>query len=360
MEFFDKKQEVLEVKLTPYGKYKLSQGRFKPTYYSFFDEGVLYDGQSSGEGKGGFVEKQNEIELRIQDNTAMLKTLNVYSGIQTTLGERAAIIQDRLANADNSLLGDPLFGDPGAIYAGEELQPVATRAEFLTRPLGKSKISVDKQPCWRISALGQGLSSSASTWTRVRTQPDETTTYKEIENIPQIDVSFKYNTYVQSLEPETAAYYAAANGATDPIVQDTVFTTPTEANTIKSITTSIVDGVYINVEHKALVLEINEENVDFNKENFEIEVFLSGASYGTSDNGFLKQLRFHKNPDELFVEDDVGYYLRINKDKEIDPNLMRNLGANDPGLKDVQSGAISTRQYFIKDLYTPADELCED
>jgi hypothetical protein len=360
MEFFDKKQEVLEVKLTPYGRYKLSQGRFKPTYYSFFDEGILYDGQSSGEGKGGFIEKQNEIELRIQDKTAMLKTLNVYSGIQTTLGERAAIIQDRLANADNSLLGDPLFGDPGAIYAGEELQPVATRAEFLTRPLGKSKISMDKQPCWHISALGQELSSSTSTWTRVRTQPDETTTYKEIENIPQIDISFNYDTYVQKLEPEVAAYYDSAGGTNDAIVQDTVFTTPAEANTIKSITTSIVDNVYINVEHKALVLEINEENVDFNKENFEIEVFLSGAAYGTSDNGFLKLLRFHKNPDMLFEKDDVEYYLTLNKDEEIDRQLMKNLGINDIGIRDVETDVISTRQYFIKDLYVPSDELCED
>jgi len=37
MEFFNKKEEVLEVKLTPYGRYKLSKGLLRPTYYAFFD-----------------------------------------------------------------------------------------------------------------------------------------------------------------------------------------------------------------------------------------------------------------------------------------------------------------------------------
>jgi hypothetical protein len=377
MEFFDKKQEVLEVKLTPYGRYKLSQGRLKPTYYSFFDEGVLYNSRYSAEGdlrgllpsgvqvsEAGFVEKQNEIESRIQDKTAMLKTLNVYSGIQTTLGQRAAIIQDRLANADNSLLGDPLYGDPGAIYAGEELQPIAPRIDFLTRPLGKSKISVDKQPCWHISALGQEFSSSTSTLVRTRTQPytppDVPTTYQEVQNIPQIDISFKYDTYVQKLEPSVAAYYADAGGTNDVYVQDTVFTTPTKAETLKAITTSIINNVYINVAHKALVLEINEENVDFNKENFEIEVFLSGAAHGTSDNGYLEQLRFSLDPDTLFDQDHVEYYLTINSDEEINTQIMKNLGASMAGMLDRETGALSTRQYFIKDLYGPAEELCED
>ena len=309
-------------------------------------------------------EKQNEIELRIQDKTCMLKTLNVYSGIQTTLGERAAIIQDRLANADNSLLGDPLYGDPGAIYSGEELQPIATRAEFLTRPLGKSKISTDKQPCWQIAALGQEFSSSTSTWLRTRTQPyappDPPTTYQEVRQIPQIDISFKYDTYAELLDPEMATYYDTVGPGSGEIGKDTVFTTPTTSNTLKAITTSIIDGAYINVAHQALVLEINEENVDFNKENFDIEVFLSGAAYGTVDNGYLKQLRFNIDPNTLFDSDDVEHYITINRDAEINTQIMKNVGASTAGMRDTETGAISTRQYFIKDLYAPSDELCED
>ena len=38
MEFFNKKEEVIDIKLTQYGKYLLSQGKFKPVFYSFSDE----------------------------------------------------------------------------------------------------------------------------------------------------------------------------------------------------------------------------------------------------------------------------------------------------------------------------------
>jgi len=38
MEFFNKKEEVLDVQLTEYGKYLLSQGRMKPAFYAFYDD----------------------------------------------------------------------------------------------------------------------------------------------------------------------------------------------------------------------------------------------------------------------------------------------------------------------------------
>ena len=43
--FLDKKERVVDFKLTPYGKHKLAVGKFKPTYYSFFDNGVVYDNE---------------------------------------------------------------------------------------------------------------------------------------------------------------------------------------------------------------------------------------------------------------------------------------------------------------------------
>ena len=43
MKFMDKKEQVLDIKMTPYGEYLLSQGRFKPEYYSFYDDNILYE-----------------------------------------------------------------------------------------------------------------------------------------------------------------------------------------------------------------------------------------------------------------------------------------------------------------------------
>jgi len=50
MEFFNKKEEVIEVQLTEYGKYLLSLGRMRPAYYSFFDDDILYDTEALEQG----------------------------------------------------------------------------------------------------------------------------------------------------------------------------------------------------------------------------------------------------------------------------------------------------------------------
>ena len=56
MTFFNKKEEVIQIKLTQYGKHLLSKGKFKPTYYAFFDDSVLYDSNYAGH-----TEVQNDI-----------------------------------------------------------------------------------------------------------------------------------------------------------------------------------------------------------------------------------------------------------------------------------------------------------
>lgn len=69
MEFFDKKEEVIDVKLTRYGRNLLSKGMFRPQYYMFFDDDILYNSQ-----KAGFTESQNSTEVRILEETPKLKT----------------------------------------------------------------------------------------------------------------------------------------------------------------------------------------------------------------------------------------------------------------------------------------------
>ena len=48
MSFFDKKEEVISIELTPYGRNLLSLGKLKPSYYAFFDDDVLYNIQAAG------------------------------------------------------------------------------------------------------------------------------------------------------------------------------------------------------------------------------------------------------------------------------------------------------------------------
>ena len=79
MEFFNKKQDVLDIQLTGYGKQLLSKGIFKPAYYAFSDDGIMYDvkwvsGSAGGTAPEYDYEEQSEREPRIQEDTPRFKT----------------------------------------------------------------------------------------------------------------------------------------------------------------------------------------------------------------------------------------------------------------------------------------------
>jgi len=67
VKFINQKEQVLEVEMTSYGKSLFAKGQFKPEYYTFFDEGILYDGKY-----GNITENQNKIVERIKDRTPRL------------------------------------------------------------------------------------------------------------------------------------------------------------------------------------------------------------------------------------------------------------------------------------------------
>ena len=75
--FLNKKEQVIDFKLTPYGKQRLSVGQFKPVFYSFFDDGILYDSQYAG-----FTEKQNDINNRIKNETQFIEGILSFTDIE--------------------------------------------------------------------------------------------------------------------------------------------------------------------------------------------------------------------------------------------------------------------------------------
>ena len=67
MEFFDKKEEVLDIVLTRKGKEKLAAGKLSPAYYKFHDDAISYDIGFDG----GLSELQNETHQRIKDSVSL-------------------------------------------------------------------------------------------------------------------------------------------------------------------------------------------------------------------------------------------------------------------------------------------------
>ena len=78
MKFLNKKERVLDVQLTQYGKAMLSVGDFEPHYYAFFDDDVTYDSNY-----GGVNEGQNESEPRIKEDLQM-QAPYVFKSVEPT------------------------------------------------------------------------------------------------------------------------------------------------------------------------------------------------------------------------------------------------------------------------------------
>ena len=80
MLFANKKEEVLDIQLTPHGRYLLSIGKLRPVYYSFHDSNILYDGDYAN-----VTEYSKDIEDRIQHNTPQPKTITTRVGREYNL-----------------------------------------------------------------------------------------------------------------------------------------------------------------------------------------------------------------------------------------------------------------------------------
>lgn len=128
MSFFDSKQEVLKLELTPYGRAMLSNGTLKPKYYSFHDDDILYDiSYASGS------ESQNYSFTRILEETPYSKP------------------QGRIKSVNSSVTNLKLKND------------LTDNNLFLTA-LGNSSINSDYKPAWNLNVLNGKINSFSSSY----------------------------------------------------------------------------------------------------------------------------------------------------------------------------------------------------
>ena len=120
MDFFDKKQDVIDLQLTQYGRHLMSKGKFKPEYYSFSDDNILYNSELVSS-----AEEQNESSKRIKETPTMRPQISISS------------LEEEFANNYNKILsGEAKPGDP-------DLQPTAEKNYLFPFQLGSSNINSD-------------------------------------------------------------------------------------------------------------------------------------------------------------------------------------------------------------------------
>ena len=160
MEFFNKKEEVIDLQLTQYGKFLLSMGKLKPVYYAFHDENIVYDSNYAG-----FSETQNDTHPRIQEETPNTKIIHNFHSIEDDMA-RAVEIQ----NSGDSELAQLM------------LQQTAEKSQVLINPLGNSNLATDKMPSWNLSLLSGKILTGSTSPTLTLSSSAATL------NIPQIEI----------------------------------------------------------------------------------------------------------------------------------------------------------------------------
>jgi hypothetical protein len=300
MTFFNKKSEVISIELTSYGKYLLSKGKFKPTYYEFLDTDILYDGNY-----GGLVENRNDIADRIKNETPRLKPQYVFTGVETKLKELLKI-KTQLENKRKT-----------AVKEEDLIENIQTFEKLYlnSNPLGNSNLD-NKYPALNFYLYNCEISSS--------------NLYKKnnshIVNVPEIKLkNINYTSSIlmvdrQEFERDLSNIQENQFPLNTELSPQQTNTKPTTGLKVFS------DDTYISIENKSVLMQFFEENTKNQFENFEIEIF----TYETGSKGqeLIRQLYFDKSQ-QLSIDDinKVENYFDIVVDGNIpqaDLSLIKN------------------------------------
>ncbi len=352
MQFFDDKEEVLDIVLTPYGESLMAKGLFSPEYYAFFDDDILYDADYAGV----TTESQNDIEGRIQSETPRIKQASVYVGVESSINQINQIIRNNISGDFPNASSVVQYTVNNPIYNSTELQNTGDKFDFLSKPLGRSAQTSKKHPAWSVGMLKGQISSSTGYISSATTT----------EQIPQINIDINYKLFVSNTNNPALQFSNASVEFSEVLFpvgpnQQQNVSGEIQASEFDNIISQVFeDGTYFSLTDGKIILDIVEENVDFKKENFDVQVFVSGASVSGLD-GTPTQL-LYTNDIYNTIDTDVEKYLTVRVDKEIQDSRVSKLPAitdNRPGSDSKVPPGISTKEFLLRDLYEPETDICE-
>ena len=274
MSFFDKKEEVISIELTPYGRHLLSLGKLKPTYYAFYDDDVLYNVEAAG-----YSETSAEIKTRILDQTPYMKPTVMFQGLDDIVRRSELYLETeniRYPSTTNKLY-------------------------YLQNALGTCKETSTESPAFKATFL---LNSSSA-----GTKFQENTTLP-LEQIPQIEVDYDFTVSVKNTNQQASEEFV---GNVPPEFRSKIFP----------------DGTYFNIDDDNMIVQLLEENGFSLSDSFEIEVF----KVDEIDSEQMTQLKFlpkqQKIVNDYIIDDNdlgasievtpefVEYYFNLYVDNEI-------------------------------------------
>jgi len=286
MEFFNKKEEVIDLQLTQYGRHLLSKGHFKPVFYSFHDDNILYNTANQG-----IQEGQNEAQPRIEETPTMKPQVS-FSSLE----------KEFLNNYNKVISGQEKLG-------GKSQQPTAIKNYSLPQPLGTSDINKENAPAMSLKFLQGSI------------EPDA-------DNKPTIEETLSLSSGLGSHILRIPQIFAKLEVDYKNVVIANDFYEVEDPGASVGIVTK-EDETYI-------VIKLDEENAPFQKKNFDIEVFDMGTVTASSDQTlrplhFIKDQPFEEDFDFItlsppdITQENVSYYFDLLTDDEIEESIICNL-----------------------------------
>ena len=259
--FFNQKEEVINIELTPFGKEQFSKGIFSPAFYAFYDGSIIYDGEYAN-----ITETQNQITNRIINETPKLLPNTKFT---SSLGSVYSLMT---ANSRDTLA-----------------QNVSSSAPF-ARTLGSSDPNSENFPSWSVEVLDLsdiGLNSGVL--------------YKMDNTIPQMSATLNID------------YEQVEEGILNLIGSDTLILDVQEFNTIfKSNGNFDIEVYKINEDDKQVesLGFINRDSQDYNNLTSQVDPYVLANTLNGDNQQIVQGFPVL---DEKYVE----FYLDISTDSEI-------------------------------------------
>jgi hypothetical protein len=301
MEFFNQKEQVIDIQLTQYGKRRLAAGRFKPAFYAFYDKDVLYNSEF-----GGYSEVQNDSETRIKSETPRLTAQHNFIGADTQLKEMTMI--ESKGNELDDLVKKELLQDVENKFFADNTQ------------IGTTKLDNRYNPSWDIKFYNDHLINATL----------QSTGSGQVKRIPQLEAELVYKAYatndIDKLNIDLGEKYFTA-------VED-FFESEMEFD----------DGSILFVKDDFILLGIEEKNTNFYNENFEIEIFLEELD--ANNKVKLTPLKFSIDEEDLSLT--VDQYLEIEFDEEISDAILCEYVKEE-----------DKKSLYVKQIFTCPDEATD-
>lgn len=241
MTFFNKKEDVIKIELTPYGRRLLSKGQLNPVYYTFLDDNILYNSECAGIEESGSLAKN-----RILNETPYLRPQTNYKGVESSINALASKLSDNFI--DDNLIPE--------------------RMEKLQLPLGKSGITSNKVSEISATFIKGELLSSSLIYSGSGVAPVD---------IPQLECVIENTLEVKFVDKVYS--YQISN-----------FKKP--------------DGSFVEMKEEELIILLKDLEGFNTKDNYSVEVFEFEASGSTNLIPMKMQKEKSKIIDDILIDED--------------------------------------------------------